>query len=149
MGRYRSLGLVMGKRGFTLLELLIVSVIIGVLSIFAVTHYISTREHALGKEAVANLRLIAAAERIWRMENGGQNFVACQCTIANPCNNANGCNTLLRLSLDNRNWEYWVDALPGPAFVAWATRNGAGGLLNCEYQFANVNVNPIPNDDCR
>lgn len=60
----------MRKIGFTLLELIIVIVIIGVLSTLGLTHYASIREKALDKEAISNLKLIKAAARVYRMETG-------------------------------------------------------------------------------
>lgn len=58
------------KKGFTLLELIIVVVIIGVLVSFAAPQFATTKEKALEQEAKANLNLIMAAEKIYRMEQG-------------------------------------------------------------------------------
>lgn len=55
-------------RGFTLLEVIITIIIIGIVSTFGIAQYIVSWEKALDKEAIANLRLILAAERIYRME---------------------------------------------------------------------------------
>jgi len=58
-------------QGFTIVELLIVVIIIGILVTFAAPQFITTRERALDKEAQANLKLIQAAEKIYRTEVGG------------------------------------------------------------------------------
>jgi prepilin-type N-terminal cleavage/methylation domain-containing protein len=127
------------KRGFTLTELLIVIVIVGVLTTLAVTQYGSVKERALSREAMANLKLIAAAERIYRMEQGffypsggaGQN-------------DFNEINNKLRLSLTERNWDYNI--VGGDAnFTAQADRQGTGGYLDCQYKIDNNNPDePVP-----
>lgn len=91
--------------GFTLMEMLVVIIIIGVLATLSVTHYGSYKERTLDREAQVNLKLIAAAEKIYRMEQttfypgtGSQSDIA---TI----------NADLKLSLpagSNRNWDYTV-----------------------------------------
>lgn len=53
------------------MELIVVIVILGVLATLALTQYGSYRERALDREAQANLKLIVAAEKIYRMEVGG------------------------------------------------------------------------------
>jgi len=55
-------------KGFTLVELLIVVVIVGILAALGLPQFTKAREHAMGKEAIVNLKLIAAAEKIYRME---------------------------------------------------------------------------------
>ncbi|MCX5707171.1 MAG: prepilin-type N-terminal cleavage/methylation domain-containing protein [Candidatus Omnitrophica bacterium] len=98
-----------GRKGFTLLEIMTVIIIVGILATIGFTHYGGVKENALNREAVANLRLIQAAEKIYRMENGS--YIACACSstacssIASP-----GCNYLLKLSLTAQNWAYAVDA---------------------------------------
>lgn len=110
--------------GFSLMELVVVIIIIGILSTFGVTQYRAAREQALDREVQANLRLILAAERVFRMEdnNTPPRYTAC---VQGPA--ANDCNTVLRLLLPqaaDRAWNYQVAWLPanGQTFCAQATR---------------------------
>lgn len=117
----------MKKRAFTLMELIIVLIIIGILSTLGIAYFDPMRESALDNEARANLRLIIAAERTLRMETNA--FYA----SASP--HETNINTNLRLLLPaqaNRNWNYvtTVIAASGQA-CAQATRNGAGARTWC------------------
>ncbi|MFH0762382.1 MAG: prepilin-type N-terminal cleavage/methylation domain-containing protein [Candidatus Omnitrophota bacterium] len=84
--------------GFTLIELLVVIVIVVILAGIAIPNYGKAKEHALGKEAQANLKLIAAAEKIYRMEQGS--YI--------DCDDASECNNELKLDLKDDNWAYSV-----------------------------------------
>lgn len=96
------------------MELMIVIVILGVLASFAIPNYIRTRQQALVKEAVASLRLMAAAEEIYRMENN--TYAACTTGTAL-------CNTNLRLRLPTLgNWAYTVNGVTATTFTARATK---------------------------
>ncbi len=55
----------MNKRGFTLLEVVMVSIIIAILISIAVPTYMNTMERTRGREAVATLQAIHAAERVY------------------------------------------------------------------------------------
>jgi len=57
------------KRSFTLIELLVVVIIIGILAGIAIPRFIKTSEKARGEEALTNLRLIFAGERMYRLDN--------------------------------------------------------------------------------
>lgn len=89
-------------RSFTLLELIIVVIIIGILATFAMPAFRVTQERALDNEARANLKLIFAAEKIYRMETNA--YVACVDITA--------VNNTLKLSIptSSPNWNYKVDA---------------------------------------
>lgn len=57
------------RRAFTLVEIMIVVLIIGILLAIAVPNFIKARESSRGKTCVANLRQIEAAKEQWAMEN--------------------------------------------------------------------------------
>lgn len=57
-------------KSVTILEILTVIIIIGILAALALPNFGRMRERALDNEAKANLKLIQAAEKIYRMETG-------------------------------------------------------------------------------
>lgn len=118
MGRY-FLSVIFMRRSFTLIELLIVIIIVGVLAAFAMPQYIKTQNKVLQKEAISNLKLIAAGERIYKMENGA--YVNCA--------DATTCNSLLKLALNTVTWTYWVDG----ASAAACTVHASSVKVNCAY----------------
>ena len=121
-------------RGFTLVEMVIVILVIGILASFAVPVFGKLKERTVAKEAKANLKLIAATEKIYKMERGA--YTPCSCGSPSACNNpATGCNALLKLSLNNENWGYTVVADPlGLTFVAFAQRRILIGGNYCLYE---------------
>jgi type II secretory pathway pseudopilin PulG len=112
---------------------LIVLVIVGVLTTLAVTQYGSVRERTLSREAIANLKLIAAAERIYNMEQG---FFYPITAAGGPASEDSWTiiNNNLRLYINERNWDYAVSTLTVNGFEAAADRQGNGGYLDCEYK---------------
>ncbi len=58
------------KTSVTLIELLVALVIVGVLATLGVSQYMAQRDQVLDREARANLKLVAAAEKIYRLEFG-------------------------------------------------------------------------------
>lgn len=58
------------KSAFTLLEILIVVLIIGILATLAIPYFIKTVENARASEAKANLRLIYTGEKVYRLNVG-------------------------------------------------------------------------------
>lgn len=88
----------------TLLELIVVVIIIGVLAILALPQLRVARVNALDREAQANLRLIQAAEKIYRME----------ATFYAVCADRGAINTTLLLDIpDTPNWTYAVSVSGG------------------------------------
>ncbi|MFA5411309.1 MAG: prepilin-type N-terminal cleavage/methylation domain-containing protein [Candidatus Omnitrophota bacterium] len=97
------------KQGFTLVELIIVIVILGILVTLAIPAYRNTQERALDKEAASSLRTIQAAEKIYYMEIGAYY----DSTGASALDHIKNLNTSLKLSLpqgNNRNWNYETNA---------------------------------------
>ncbi|MEK6727607.1 MAG: type II secretion system protein [Candidatus Omnitrophota bacterium] len=98
------------KKGFTILELLVVVLIIGVLAALAFPNFGKAKESTLDKEAQINLRLISAAEKIYHMENNIYFTSADRIAI----------NDNLKLSLPAQNWNYKI--VTGSGFTAKAQR---------------------------
>ncbi|MCM8801490.1 MAG: type II secretion system GspH family protein [Candidatus Omnitrophica bacterium] len=108
----------MNEKGFSLLELIIIGVILIALVSMATPVFLKTRERALDREAVANLKLIIAAEKIYRMEIKDYYFSS----------NITDLNTNLKLTLPsgpNRAWNYsTVGSNVGGGVCAQADRVG-------------------------
>ena len=110
-------------KAVTLLEILAVVVIIGILVALALPKFGTIKERAIDKEAKANLKLIQAAEKIYRMEVGSY-YPA---PVDSP-KYTQDINTNLKLSLpagSSRNWTY--SASGGATLTAEGTRNIAVG----------------------
>lgn len=133
------------KDAMTLMELIIVIVILGILSMAGVVGYRRTVLAARDREAQAMLRLITHAEDVRRLETN--NYIACGSTA--------NCNTLLRLSLPvGLVWNYTVvqvtpvsfctqaaSAAPGQGPGFHVRRNAVTGLNES-------NLNPLPAGGC-
>lgn len=104
------------EKGFSLVELVIVVVIIGILATFAMPTYRNTQKKVLVNEAQSNLKLVRAAERIYRMETGG--YIGCADTAT--------VNNNLKLSIPGSSkWSYKVVGASASAFTAKAKGAGA------------------------
>ncbi len=103
------------KNGFTLIEIVMVMVIVGVLAAMAVPMFIRSVEEGKNQEAVAALRLIRTAERLYYLDYDA--YV--------PASDTNEVNTKLDLDIESKNWKFWVEvdntASP-PQFTAYAER---------------------------
>ena len=105
------------RSGFTLLELLVVVVIVGILVAVGMFSYTGIKEDALDKEAKAMLRLLQTAEKTYRLE----------VEAYGNCANTGTCNSLLGLDLtsgSSANWDYRVSNASPTTFCAEATRSG-------------------------
>ncbi|MBC8436450.1 MAG: prepilin-type N-terminal cleavage/methylation domain-containing protein [Candidatus Omnitrophica bacterium] len=126
-------------RGFTLIEIIIAAFIIIIIAGISIPLYIKSKEHLLGREAIASLKLISVGEKIYRMKNLA--YVSCRCRDSGECGGNQGCNALLKTNLVTQNWAYEVRAT-GITFSATAARQGSGGYLNCVYTMADADDAP-------
>jgi prepilin-type N-terminal cleavage/methylation domain-containing protein len=118
------LGRKMGSKGFTLIELIVVVIVIGVLATIAVPQYMSAVERAKGGKAKNALGLISRAEKMYK----AQNDVYVVFAAASPGNANATLGTFIELTeVDNdSDWTYGVTSTDTSAnFTATATR-GAG-----------------------
>jgi len=116
------------RKAVTLLELLTVVLIIGILVALTLPRYSTMRERAMDKEAVANLKLIQAAEKIYRMEEN------CYYPTGDDADGGE-INSFLRLQLPTSgNWDYSIpDTGGGSDFAAEADRRNPPGNWDREY----------------
>ena len=126
-------------KGFTLIEIIVVIIIIGILATLAVTQYTPVRERAVGREAVSTLRLIAAAERIYRMEIGSF-YPSPNTTVSVP----KDINDNLKVSVNANNWDYAISSTSSSDFSATANRVTGTG---CKHSI-DENGNEIPTASC-
>lgn len=129
------------SKGFTLIEILVVIVIIGILVALALSSFGVTKERAMDKEAKANLRLIQAAEKIYRLE------MAYYFPPGTSTTDVDSINTNLKLRLPTPpkaiSWNYNVDA-SGQQIKA--TRNKTGGR-DFAITFTADTITCTPNSD--
>ena len=114
------------NKAFTLIEMILVVSMVIILSAIGTSSYSKAKNKALSREAIANLKLIAAAERIYKMEDNFNSYVACV--------DADECNTKLKLNLNTTNWTYNVILVSGNA-EARAVNTTIGTYTHCSSNF--------------
>ncbi|MGD2278758.1 MAG: prepilin-type N-terminal cleavage/methylation domain-containing protein [Candidatus Omnitrophota bacterium] len=61
----------LGKGGFTLVEIMIVVAIIGLLAAVAIPNFMRARERAQQNACIANLKQVDGAKTLWALDSGG------------------------------------------------------------------------------
>ncbi len=108
-----------GREGFTLLELVVAVVIIGLLVSFAVPRFTKTIESAKNKEAITALRLLRTAERMYYID-----YDVYYPSGGGTESDLDKINQDLNLALESADWTYSVNANNStPSFTANATRS--------------------------
>ena len=141
----------MKKKGFTLLEILIVIIIVGILATLAIIQYKPYKENTLDREAQANLKLIYAAERIYKFESDLNKY------YSDSVNNNASINTGLKLQLPVgnsslgivANWNYTITTCTSGGnsrFTAQAARTSGGPARNwcLNSNDPSVSSDPVP-----
>jgi prepilin-type N-terminal cleavage/methylation domain-containing protein len=111
------------QKGFTLVEILIVVIILGVITTFALPAYRNASRRASDREAQALLRLVSEAEEIYQSEF--YQYRTCDATAG-----LTGCNSVLRLDLPlGGDWAYDCNS-PGATYCCQATGGRGSGEWN-------------------
>lgn len=113
----------MNRKGFTLVELIMVVIIIGVLAATALPQYVGFVERARAAEAINKIGVIKVAQAAYSMDNtsGYFNSAASSALIA----------TGLGVNIASTLWDFNTTGTDNTSFAAIATRNGgsSGGTI--------------------
>ena len=131
-------------RGFTLMEVMVTLVILGVVAGLAVPAYFNTVEQGRSNEAKVNLSIIRVGEKVYADNNGGTYWLP----AANPCTGAatltacTAINTALGVDITAQYFDITSITAPGGALSLVAKRNTvAGGTANVPTATMDVNGN--------
>ena len=128
------------QHGFTLAELLVVVVILGILAGLAIPTYRNTMELSRRNEACANLNVISMGQRVYRINNP---------THWNPGGNPGVININNTLNVDISTLYYDITNITGAAntFSVTARRNataGGDGATTCTMTYDSAGAQPQP-----
>ena len=119
----------MKKSGFTLIELIVVVIIIGILATMAVPQYLKVTERAKSSKARHALGILAQAQKLFRADSAQGIYSTCS-SIA-TCNVPAELGGFVELdSIDLIDWTYTIAATNtagAPTFILTAARVGNSG----------------------
>ena len=105
------------KKGFTLTELLVTISILAALAAIALPNFTNALNKAKAKQAVATLRAIRTAEKMFLARNG---VYACQ--VVGSCDDATEINTVLGVEVPTTDYSFAVVAAANTTFTAGAKK---------------------------
>jgi len=122
---------VAGEAGFTLVELLVVVTLIGVLTAIGIPQYLSTMESSRADDAVATVKMIATAERMYNLDKktwpDGTVSNGATCSGSSTAADLVGCGYLASQDWTNRPYIYKVGPTAcGAGTIACASRRTSG-----------------------
>jgi len=129
------------RTGFTLVELMIVVILVGLLTTMAYPNYVLTREKALDKEAVSALMMVRSSERV-HYARMFRFYPFPFFSVANM----NDINGNLSLDLDGRDWAYIIATTNATFFQANATRTLAAYVRT--WTISNTGTQPTCTGSC-
>ncbi len=103
----------MGKKGFSLAEILIVVVVASVLVAISVPNFLKTVEKENARQAITYLRLIRSAQKVYYSNHG--KYV--------NCTNVTAIRTNLGIEMNDGDYSFNVTGASNTSFTAQATKN--------------------------
>ena len=126
---------------YTLIELVVVIMIIGILASIAVPQFVRSREKAYDKEAIRTLRSIHHSERMYHLENGTSYYPS-----AGFVSDVSDIDSNLSLQLPQGNWIYSIGNN-----IATLSRNAGGFYRHWSITYvtgAQPTCTPDPGSQC-
>ncbi len=104
--------------GFTLIEIMVAIIMVGIFASLAMVSYVQTSEKARDQEAQVMLKLIRNGEQRYIIANN-----ASYPTVGSTVTDIDAINAALQLNIEPEiKWDYTVEGLAGNDFRARATR---------------------------
>jgi len=132
------------RKGFTLIEIIVTLVIIGVLTAIAVNCYTVSIQQAAANAAQNNLITIYGAQRNYYFTNGSY------CTAAGSCDTLANLNTNLKLNITDSNYTYacCTDASGFLCQASNGTTTCAAMSGNTQWKMTYTPIVPLTNPKC-